>query len=1020
MAGTKVNDFLFTAGQNNGIETAVLPMPQLISVNNLRMRKASRWGKRFGHTALSTAGLGTGTGLIRSIGGGKGGALTCFALVDDACSVYDQTAAKFITPSGPRPGVASGWVPDTSYFPVPPKSLQFQTTTPSAVCYAFGYLWTVIEFTNPAVTTDKMLRIVATDPSDQTVIRMDEFAASTATFGGNRYPRLVLVGSTLILTYALTTAVGVVSIKGRSTTAIGVAWSAETALAASSTTAYDVSTYSSTLFLLAVASVASSVSLLTTAFAVSATQAIADVSGNPLTEISTVGTSTVAAGEIYVGYACAATPATKVRVFTANLAGTVGTGTVDAVLARRPLLALQAGGGVLTIYGETITVGVGRFSVVSVSTAAVVSGGVVSQNSFFPISMPFVVGQETYVWTKTETGAASYPALLRIVNAAYCTLELSPQDYLATAGTGLITTDQRGLPVPVQIGSTAAYAVPVPTLYAAADVVAVGATAIVTGHDFRILQAKHYSDSANRRSIQALYADSSAFLPMGALTRVDDRGAVEAGFVHAPSVPVPVPAVGAGALTPLSDYYYTAIYKSRNSNGRTEVSAPAAPVKVTMGAAQNQNTVSIVGLGLTARSNVTIEVYRTLSNGQTFYLAAVLDSTSGLVTYLDQLSDTAISTQQVVYTQVGQTLANAFPSPARFGCVGGGRLFLGGQMRSDVVQASKLILGDQSPSFCDSDAFRIVLPAACTGVAWMDVLVVFTAEGIYIASGDGPDDSGIGDFGNLTRMPYELGCIEPRSVITVDDGTFFQTARGLYLLPRGFGAPVPAGDAVQGTLAPSALPVITGCAVLTKDTEQTVHWTCASSDSTLGGRIIYDLAHKVWSGDNIGLLSGVGVGGTGQWSGGEVVAFLGTTSTAGGAIPIALTDGSFADNGVAVSTTIATGDLRPFGVLSEGAITKVQLLAELRSACTLSVFIGSEWSATNSSRVFALAGTDYGVGEVTVTDIEVGNAPQRDGMRLKIQFSETSTGEGLAFIAMALEHEQGEGLKRASPLSRVT
>lgn len=1026
MANTKVNDFLFTAGQNNGIETAVLPMPQLISVGNLRMRKASRWGKRFGHTALPTANLGTGTGAIRSMGGGKGGSLTCFAVVDDQCSLYNQTAAAFIAPPAVTAslarvaGAASGWLPDTSFFPVPQQSLKNQTTTPCATCYAFGYLWTAIQYTEPA-SADKKLRLVATDPSDQTVVRVDDFSATTAAFGGNAYPKLNLVGSTLMLTYTLGLAAGATNLKGRSLTGIGATWSAESTLAASpGAIIYDASTYSATgLAVAIVGALGSLVSLLTTAFAVSATQAIADVSGNPLTEISVVGSSSVAAGEIYVGYACAATPSAKVRVFTANLAGTVGTATLSAI-AKKPLLALLQAGGVRAVYNSTVTAGTpGFFWFRDVTTAATAAGNQFTQFAAYPIANPFAIGSSVYLWTKTETATLSYATLLRLPDPASisggagvisCPLEMSVQDYLVSSGQGITELDLRGVPTIARLGTTASYVVPVPTLYA-------GASTIAAGHDFRILQAKHYTDSANSRSVQALYADSSAFLPMGALTRVDDRGAIESGFVHAPLVYTAVPAVGAGALTPLSDYYYTAIYKSRNSNGRFEESAPTTPVKVTMGAGQNQNTVTAVSLGISARANTAIEIYRTLSNGQTFYLVGVVDSTFGFVTFLDQLSDTAIATQQALYTQVGQTLPNALPPPSRFGCVGGGRLFLGGQMRPDVIQASKLIFGDQSPSFCDSDAFRIVLPAACTGLAWMDVLCVFTSEGIYIASGDGPTDDGVGDFGTLTRMPYELGCIEPRSVVVVDDGCFFQTARGLYLLPRGFGAPVPAGDNVQGTFAPSAFPVITGAAVLTKNSEQTVHWTCATTDSINGARVIYDLAHKVWSTDSVAVAGGIGAGGVAQWSGGEVVAFHGNISAA---LPLALTNGVFADNAVAIQTNVSTGDLRPFGVLSEGAITKVQLLAELRSACTLNIFAGSEWSAANMSRVFALAGGDYGIGEVTVTDIEVGNAPQRDGVRLKIQFSEISTGEGLAFIAMALEHEQGEGLKRASPLSRVT
>lgn len=1008
MAGTKVENILLTAGQNEGIDVSVLPAPQFSSANNMRLRKGSRWGKRFGHTALPTANLGSGTGLIRSIGGGKGGALTCFALVDDKCSVYNQTAGAFVVGTGPKAGAASGWLPDTSYFPVPPLSLQYQTTTPSAIIYAFGYLWTVIEFINPAATADRMLRIVATDPGDQTVARIDDFTASTATFGGNRYPKLLMVGTTLVLTYALNIAGAVVNIIGRSLTGIGAAWSAENVLGAGVGAVYDASGYSGLFFSVAIAAPASSVQLFGSTFAAGPAQAIADVSGNPLTEISVVGSSAVAGGEIYVGYACAATPASKVRVFTANLAGTVGTASVSITAARRPLLALQPG-GVVAVFQQSVTATVGSFAFRTVSAAAAL-GGSVAQNSFYPISMPFTVGAQTYIWAKTETGGASYATLLRLVNSLYCTIELSSQDYIVDSGFGATATDSRGLPVPVQIGTTAAYAVPVPTLYS--TVSSLAALGFSYGHDFRVLQVKHYSDSANRRSVPAIYADSSSFLPMGALTRVDDRGAVEEGFIHAPTIGTITPAAGAGALTPSSDYYYTAIYKSRNSNGRFEVSAPATPVKITMGVGQNQNTVNILSLGLTARSNTAIEVYRTLSNGQTFYLAATLDSGTGFIAILDQLADSLLQTQSALYTQVGQTLPNAFPPPARFGCVGGQRLFLGGQIRPDVVQASKLIFGDQSPSFADSDAFRIVLPAPCTGIAWMDTLCMFTAEGIYIASGDGPDDSGVGDFGNLTRMPYELGCIEPRSIITVDDGTFFQTARGLYLLPRGFGAPVPAGDNVQNTLA--NLPVITGCVALTKASEQSVHWTCSDTSGVGGGaRIVYDLAHKAWNIDTISLAEC----GAGNWSANEVALFHATVASP---LPLLVTSSGFDDASLPISMTFSTGQLRPFGVLSEGSIIKFQILAELRAACTMGINTFTEWGGNSTSRVFALAGGDYTIGQLTVTDVELGPTSAREAVRVQAQISETSTTEGLAFIAVSLEHEQGEGLKRASPLSRVT
>lgn len=1033
MAGTKVESLLLTNGQNEGVERAVLPAPQLEYVLNARLRKSSRWGKRYGSSALSVTNLSASPGQARAVGGGKVDALTCFALVDSRCSVYNQTASAFVAApavsasNSREPGAASGWLPDASFFPVPPESLKNQTGTHCATCYASGYLYSVIEYSEPTGGGDTKLRVAATDPNDQTVVRVDTFVASTAAFGGIKYPRIVLVGSTLILTY-LSLRAGAADVMARSLTAVSSSWSAETVLATRGAAfAYDAAPYSSTNFLLVVASAGGSgVQLRSTAFGLTANQVLADVSGNPLTECSVAGSSAVASGEIYVGYACAATPSAKVIVFTANLAGVVGTGTISAI-ATRPLLALLPAGNVRAVYDYAVAAGgYGIFRFRDVTTAAAVGANVLTQTGAVPISIPFAVGSEVYVWTEihlSTTGGGlpptgpNYATLLRLVDPAAtlggnfsCPLEMSVQDYVVSPGQGLGITDSRGLPAVARIGvSGATYAAMVPILYSLGTV--------TQANDFRILQAKHYTDNSARSSVNALYADSSSFLPLGTLTRVDDRGAVEEGFVHPPVIVSVTPAAGAGTLTPSSDYYYSAVYKSRNSNGRFEVSAPTTPTKVTMAAGQNQNTVVVLGLGISQRSSVVVELYRTLSNGQTFYLVAILDSTLPTVTYLDQSSDTQVAQQQALYTQVGQTLPNAFPPPSRFGCVGGQRVFLGGQIRPDIVQGSKLIVGDQSPTFADGDAFRIVLPGPCTGAAWVDTLCMFTAEGIYIVSGDGPDDSGVGDFGTLTRMPYELGCVEPRSVVVVDDGCFFQTSRGIYLLPRGFGTPVPAGDNVMKSL--ESYPIITGVAVVTKKQEQSVLWTATVAGSTTGIRIVYDLAHKAWSIDSVADSFGAAVGpcGIGQWVGGEAVHLTPAVATNG----LQVSNGIYSDaGGFAYQMTLRTGDLRPFGVLSEGAIIKAQCLAELRSFSTLVVTKTTEWGVQAASRTFSLAAGDYQIGNLTVTDIELGAAEARESVKLSIELSETSTNEGLAFIALSLEHEQGEGLKRATPLSRVT
>lgn len=1032
-----LTESVFSAGQNEGIERAVLPAPELHSVRNARLRKSGRWGKRFGHTALPTANLGNGVGAgaPRCIGPG-------FAIVDDRCANYDQAAGAFVSPASltiansfssyvanPRiAGVVSGWLPDTSFFPVPPRSFQNQTTTPCSTAFGIGYLWSVIQYKDPITATDTTIRVVATNPTDQTLVFMREFTATNTGFGGISYPKLMICGTSVILTYLYLSAAGVQQINGRVLTSLAGGFSADTVLVSGvgTVSSYDASSYSSTQFLIAYASSVAgcNVQLFSSALAPSTNQAIADATGNPITLPTVVGK---ASNGIYVGYAVAISTATRVRVFAAALGGVIGTATLSVATAQKPLLCQLSGGGVRCVYNIANSSNVPLFRFRDVTAAAALFTGFdCVQIGAYPISIPFAVGSLVYMWTTNNAASGfGYANLIRLPALAEfgtvsggpvnCPLEMSVNDYLVSPGQSLSNTDLKGIPTVANISGSLSYAVLVPTLYSVPN------TSLAFPFDFRILQVKHHSDFAINRSVRSLLADSVNFVPMGTLTRVDDRGATEEGFVHSPQVCSLAGAAG-GGLVASSDYYYTAVFKSRNANGRYEQSAPATPVKVTLAAGQGTVAVELSFLALTARQNVQLEIYRSLSNTQTFYLAGTIEGgTSPIgnptVIYTDVLTDTVLGQQPALYIQVGNTLANSFPPAARFGCSGGERLFLGGLIRNDVVQASKRILGDQSPSFADNDAFRIVLPAPCTGLAWMDGLVIFTAEGVYVATGDGPDDDGQGgDFGILTRLPFELGCIEPRSVITVDEGTFFQTARGLYLLPRGAGAPVAVGDAVMDTLNVDAGGIITGCGLVTKSTEQSIRWTCGSS----GRAIVYDIVHKAWSVDNItdGDGTPASLMGSGQWFNGEQVMFGDTLN----ATSLRLSNSTYDDNGQNIAMLIETGDLRPFGnIIARGELQSVGFMAELRTPCTLNVFPSSDIGVSGQlNRTFTGISPEYAVGDDTYTEIALGSATMRNVTALRLLFRETSQVEGLAFIALSLAHTATEGLRTMKPADRLT
>jgi hypothetical protein len=1065
MSETAITEAILSAGQNEGVERSVLPLPQLARVQNARQRKSGRWGKRYGTAALpivnsSGAALGSGLGNMRAIGPG-------YCVVDDQCAVYDQTAATWQDPrktvanyaipfafvANPRiPGAVSGWLPASSYYPVPAASAHDQIHTPCSSAYCIGYLWSVIEYIDPATPTQTMIRVTATNPVDQALA----FLLDIRSAAGTRYPRLVACGATLVLVYVDGT-----DIKARNLTSLAGGFGATTTFesgfvtlsgtAPGSQIGFDAApmTTDSTVFLLATSLLATIDLKVVNAAALTVTSSavlapFSSGAGGPTvgTSVSIIGDAQGANGRIWVTWGSYQTTTTekqtKVSAYRGDLAAQIGTATLaSGALGNannaQSYATVIPGKKVRVVFAFTNTVSgaatIPQFSFADVDTTGTLSSAVFTQPRFQPISRPFTIGARVYVWGTTTDILNSYgyatllrlPADSEIVGGSpggtiNCPLEMSVQDFVVSPGANVPSGDELGIPPAVQIGSSATYTILIPTLTT---------LSAAPAHDFRVIQAKHYTDIQAARSVQAVATDGASFVPLGTLTRVDSRGATEAGFALLPIVFNPVAAAG-GGLTASSSYQYTAVYIAKNSNGRTEVSAPSAPVKATLAAGQTKVTLNVGMLEVGARAMCQIQIYRTLSNGTGFYLLDTIDGSEGsgssnFQTYADVIADTTIASHQVLYTQVGQALPNAFPPPSRFAATGGQRVWLGGLLRGDVVHCSKLILGDQSPTWCDNDAFRVVLPATVTGLAWMDNLLIFTTEGVYVVSGDGPDDSGTGEFSPPVRLPFAFGCVEPRSVITTDEGTFFQTARGLYMVPRGFGAPVPAGDMVLDSLA--AFPVICGCTSLIKAQEQTLRWACMDSqDAGTGLQIVYDLTHKSWSVDLLTDPQGqhpgtAGICALGQWFGGELAMMCSTPPTP----QLLVTNSTFSDSGTSIAMQLQSGDLRPFGTMSEGVMSKVDTMVELRTNCTLNVTKTTEWgSSPPASRVFASAAGDTQPGQKSYVETELGSAELRDAVSLSLLWSESSAGEGLAFVAIAIEHEESEGLKRVSPLSRAT
>lgn len=1054
-AEVSVSDVQFSAGQNEGIERSILPLPQFAAVQNARLRKAGRWGKRYGTAQFATtqdsagAFLGSGTQNIRTLGSG-------FVVVDDLCYLFDSVSGHWISPRAsvsvgpllPRvPGAISGWRPAGSSWPMPlPNAIQ--ELTPAAMTLALGYLWIACTYKDPAhlSTPDQIIRVIAINPSDQTLVFQQDIAAAGPGNGGNIQPRLLTCGSVVVLTYITFTGGGNGNLAARSLTSLGSGFGAERALfiAGVRFATHDACATGVNSFAICYPDVVGNnvrvASVNASTLVISTTSPAGPVAGSVIGVSLTSGNGLpvyVTATSLVVS-----TVHTQVLVYDAGLVGVVGTANIDAtsgVASQTSYSALLPGGGVRCSYGYYPDNGAtdqNHFSWVDVSSSAVVSpNGAGKQYRFRPCSRPFTIGGEVYQWVTSSDVAVGfgYATLIRLPNIAEypnaaagsnivsCPVEMSCQDFLIRSTNGIVAPSladfSAGLVMPILLDGVAQYAALLPSLLDTPD------TSVPFSSSFRVILATHFTNVPMRLSVRPVNYGGDGLVPGGVLSRVTRQGVTEEGFFSSPSIYSLTPS-GLGGTILNGTYQYTYIYVSTDTLGKTEFSAPAPPVSVTLAGGNSQVIVSMLTIAISARPNTRIQVYRTLNNGSIFYLVGSVDGSiqSGpLASFVDGEPDIVIATHEIIYVQVGLELPNAPPPPCNIALAASQRIWLAGLLLTNVVHASKLLLGDQSPAWADSDTHRIVLPEAITGLAWMDNLVVFTATGIYIVSGDGPDDSGqSGQFSAPIRLPFELGCIESRSVITVEQGTFFQTPRGLYMLPRGFGDPVPAGDFVMDTLA--LFPIITGAAVLTKPLEHTVRWSCCDTINSHGVHLIYDLVHNSWSVDRIGNQNFAP--GNNSFPACSITPwFTGELAFAGNQLvnaTFSATSSDYDDNGTNIVMQLQTGDVRPFGLTQHGIVSRFMVLAELRSAATLFLTKVSDAGSSTVTRIFSGVAPDYVVGNVAYTECGLGNMELRDLTKLDLTFRESSTLEGLAFIGLAIETAESQGMSKLKPLDRVT
>jgi hypothetical protein len=487
--------------------------------------------------------------------------------------------------------------------------------------------------------------------------------------------------------------------------------------------------------------------------------------------------------------------------------------------------------------------------------------------------------------------------------------------------------------------------------------------------------------------------------------------------IFGPTIISATPSVGAGSLTASSQFQYRAVVERIDSRGRRLRSEPSPVMLQSTGVGQNTMTLS---LGFPANilrryarvssagdpaldSRYVVHVYRTEANGQNFFRCTPAQGApivpNGTTTFVDLLDDASILTREDIYTD-GGVLDNNHPPSCRIIKATEDRYWLAGLWDREQAQSSKFSVPGEPPQFSDSPAFRVAVPDELTGIAFQDgITIFFTAQGIYAVQGGGPSDQGQGAWDTPRCITRSTGCVNDLSILETSAGIFFQSARGLELLPRGLGEPRFVGAAVQRSFDVTE-DSITGCAVITSDETRTARF-CNGTVNVL----TFDLDSGAWAVDEYPFEI-MSICDTEQ---GAVLALVSNTADGYGFL---LEDGSLTVDaeGAAGEAPIASelewNAIRPYGVAGWGRFNNVVgLFDAMPSGYTnadASLFVHVD-NANDVGTTFSMSGLDAPGYRAHIQAVMNGTAA-----RLRL----TTAGHGWRFMGWTLDIDDSHGGSR--------
>lgn len=528
--------------------------------------------------------------------------------------------------------------------------------------------------------------------------------------------------------------------------------------------------------------------------------------------------------------------------------------------------------------------------------------------------------------------------------------------------------------------------------------------------------------------LEACAADRVLYASGGCVQEVTDTiplgqgsvvlGGAENSFVIPPYIASATDVAG-GSLTTGQQYQACVVWEHVDSQGRRTQSAPSNIVAQTLGGGDQTLRITVDPLSVTDRyfSGGLHGPGGTSESGEVLQAVVYVTGPGGSIFYRNEtvsyetcapeaaswtVDITSVSTsEEILYVQSLTSFGN-YPAPA---CKriwqGGGRVWVGGLFASREIECSRLLRPGEPASFTRAAQFRIQFPENVNDGAYLDgACVVLTDTSIFVVSGDGPQNDGSNPFGTPQRVVSDVG--GTRFLVEVPAGLLFESPRGVFLLPRGFGAPQFIGARFQQSRGDTAIvgAMLNGFTLSGQNGERCVGLVLAN-----GHVLVLDADTLEFISDDDTLAAAPL--GCGTLDGKFVVAYN------SGGVNYRLTTQN--TSGYVASGTLTTGWIAPFGALGRGHIRRILTRAELRvSDVTGSLNSNISLVMTpDSTALYGNAATqdlNTGIaGELGDMIIVESNPPFQQCNALSLAWSITGNGASVRLTGFGLEGQGDPG-----------